>query len=59
MKNQTKKDWKVVYTDMYGDPLTTIKVEDLTADEVVQYAEDNWPMDRAIEDYTVEQLKAE
>lgn len=55
-KNTQKKDWLVIYKDMYGDSIYEDLVYNMTADEIVISAENNWPKDRAIEDYTVKEI---
>ena len=50
------KNWKILYLDMYGDPLVTLyPFEKMTHTQATIYADDHYPNDRYVEDYKIEE----
>lgn len=49
-----KKYWKILYLDMWGDPLVTLyPFSRMTFDQATIYADDHYPLDRYVEDYKI------
>lgn len=49
-------DWKIIYTDMYGDSIHEEMAYNCTYNMAMEQGLAKWPVDRAIEDFHVKPL---